>query len=801
MDRRGLPGHDEELPLGAGLPRAGLVALVAGYVVLAAAYNVATPVFEAADEHGHYFVAQHIAWRGGLPVQSTAAGDPPAGPWEQEGSQPPLYYWLAAPLVRLTGVQLAAEDLRYNHQNTMGQPALVGNENRFIHPPQREGWPWQGYALAVHLLRALSTLFGLAGVLAAAWLGRLAFPGRGWLALAVGGVMAFNPQFLHVSASVSNDPAVTALATIGLAVFLRWWREPRLVWAAALGVVVALAALAKLSGLALLLFVLAGLALRGRYRRPLGPTVQAAIIVLAIVGALAGWWYLRNQRLYGSWTGLEVMLGDQLRRQVRLDRWLRGLPAELWGVWLSYWGLFGWFTVMLPAWLYGLYSGLAAGGLLGTLAAWRRRASWPAWPVVWLLVAWCGAMMISLLRWLAMTKGGTGRLLFPASGALAMVVVLGWRQLVPRPTDRALAWGLNGSMLVLAGLSLWGVLRAAYAWPPVIPESQVPSSARATSLVFGEGLRLVAVAAPDRVREGQPFALTLYWRVMTPLHRDGYVAVRLDQAVAADRPEEQGWRLVAGRTWLAYLAQGAAPPDLLAAGPQLYVDRRVVVAPELATAVSVQRAERKMPASYRLPVVAELSVHVYDMTARASWPSRDEEGRPIPQGFRVPIVLEPRGGADRRVPCAGPPVARFANGMSLHVPNRNAAAGGAVRRLELHRGAEVALDVAWSAQRPPGEELHAFVHLVPDASPPVAQGDGPPATHGRYPTSYWSANECLPARLRVVTPRDAPAGTRYRMLVGVYRPGEPASRIAAVRADGAAWPEAAVHVADVWLTP
>ena len=46
------------------------------------------PPFETPDEVYHYAFARHMAQGNGLPVQ-TAAG---SGPWEQEGSQAPLYY-------------------------------------------------------------------------------------------------------------------------------------------------------------------------------------------------------------------------------------------------------------------------------------------------------------------------------------------------------------------------------------------------------------------------------------------------------------------------------------------------------------------------------------------------------------------------------------------------------------------------------------------------------------------------------------------------------------------------------------
>jgi 4-amino-4-deoxy-L-arabinose transferase-like glycosyltransferase len=298
-------------------PSGGVAALLVAYLVLACAYGVVTPVFEAADEHTHYFYAQYVGRARRLPVQSTGNGQP-SGPWEQEGSQPPLYYLLVAPLVAVSGSDITSEDLLYNHQNTMGHPALVGNENRFVHPADREGWPWQGYSLGVHLARSVSTLLGLIAVLASLALARAVFVERPWLAVVSAAVVALSPQFLHVTSSVSNDPAIAALAALALWLTIRVVdghdEAPSVV---ALAVVTGLAPLAKLSGAMLALFVLGSLAAVAWRRRDRAFLLRTALPVALALVVLSGWWYARNLRLYGSLTGLEAMLGQQLSREMR----------------------------------------------------------------------------------------------------------------------------------------------------------------------------------------------------------------------------------------------------------------------------------------------------------------------------------------------------------------------------------------------------------------------------------------------------------------------------------------------------
>src|SRR5436190_5339423 len=69
--------------------------LLALFFVLCLIYSWATPIFEASDEISHFAVIDYVATTHELPVQ--VIGKKTA--WEQEGSQPPLYYLSSAVLV------------------------------------------------------------------------------------------------------------------------------------------------------------------------------------------------------------------------------------------------------------------------------------------------------------------------------------------------------------------------------------------------------------------------------------------------------------------------------------------------------------------------------------------------------------------------------------------------------------------------------------------------------------------------------------------------------------------------------
>ena len=60
------------------------------FVVLGLGYSILTPVFENSDETLHYPYAKHLADGHGLPLAI------PNQLWNQEGTQPPLYYAVVA---------------------------------------------------------------------------------------------------------------------------------------------------------------------------------------------------------------------------------------------------------------------------------------------------------------------------------------------------------------------------------------------------------------------------------------------------------------------------------------------------------------------------------------------------------------------------------------------------------------------------------------------------------------------------------------------------------------------------------
>ncbi|MBI5567335.1 MAG: hypothetical protein HY870_20720, partial [Chloroflexi bacterium] len=126
------------------------------FVLLASLYSIVTPIFEASDELWHYPLVQWLSKGNPLPVQDAKN----VGPWKQEASQPPLYYYLTGWATFWIDTSDLAEMRRENPHADNGVITPDGNNNLVVHDPQREAFPWRGTVLAVHLVRFLSVLMG-----------------------------------------------------------------------------------------------------------------------------------------------------------------------------------------------------------------------------------------------------------------------------------------------------------------------------------------------------------------------------------------------------------------------------------------------------------------------------------------------------------------------------------------------------------------------------------------------------------------------------------------------------------------
>lgn len=484
------------------------------FVLLALLYSWATPPLEASDEREHVGVVQYFVRTGQLPVQNP---DIPKDDtfYEQEGSQPPLYYLLAAVLA-LPFADPAFSDEAFvaamakNPHALSGIALAQGNKNRLL--PDVDG-PTDAL---VYGLRLFSIALGLLTIHAVYRAGQLLAPDRPAVALLAAGSVAFNPMFIFIAASVNNDNLVIALNSIGIVLILTLIRDGFTVRrSVALALIVALASLTKLSGLVLgPVAALAGFIVVWRTRDWHG------LLTLAVAGVglwliVAGWWYLRNVQLYGELFGTHTMVLVAGPRSEPFT--LATALAEFEGFRIAYWGLFGAVNILTVPAFYPLMDALVLLGFIGLpLAIIHMDATHRVQSALMGLVLLIGS--VAFLTWTAQTYASQGRLLFPYVAAAHPLMALGWAAwLRPAWTRRIVALPLV-ALGVFAALVPFMSIAPAYVPPPAL--NHLPSSAMPVYARFGDVVLIGYETPDDRYAPGDELPITVYWQVIAPTDDD-----------------------------------------------------------------------------------------------------------------------------------------------------------------------------------------------------------------------------------------------------------------------------------------
>lgn len=472
------------------------------FVLLAALYSRALPVFESTDESAHFLYIHNLLESGQLPVIGTrleVTGDAdPAQRWSLERHQPPLYYAVGALLIAGTERADLGEYLDPN-QMIFLRGITAHNHNMWLHRPAYSG----DTGTAVALLRAFGVLLGAGTLLLIHRSARLAC-GSESLALLAMAFAASIPMFVAISASVNNDTLMNLLYSAGVYWLLRVWRRAAVTRLdiVALSLILAAAALTKLTGLTLFGVVFAALILgawRGRYARRSAARALGAALLAA--GLLAGWWYARNLNLYGDPLASAVTYAIMGRKGAPPD-----LPGEALRVWRSFWLGVGHLHHLAygPAWLYVYTGALALAALAGVLRLWLREPARRM--IITLLLLVCAAALAGLIAGTRDIDISYGRMLFPALAATAALAVLGWRALLGRWLG-GIVWLPLAAFALIAPFS---VIPAAYPTletMQALPADAVPLQAQAESLALeGYALREAVAAPGDAVR------LWLYFR-------------------------------------------------------------------------------------------------------------------------------------------------------------------------------------------------------------------------------------------------------------------------------------------------
>lgn len=753
-----------------------ITALFTTFLVVGLLYGLATPPFEASDEVFHYPFVRHVALGNGLPIQSAAVKQP----WEQVGNHPPAYYYLGAAMTFWIDTG-DFESLRApNPFARIGIPGTPQNINytrsaaAFVANPYSLRGSW----LAIYLIRlvslAMSTLTVLFTYLFANML--LLSPDANGLLIKRGDIrqkmipilttalVAFNPMFVFISASVNNDALTWLVAIAALVVVIQLTRGPSIYlpreigdkWydLPAIGVLLGIAALSKVSALALAPLVgLALLAQALRLKRWQGFFIGGAIIV-AVVTLLAGWWYWRNQVLYGEWLALNIH--SQITA-TRADPYtFQTFIAEFPSFWLSFWAMFGSFNIKAANWVYAFFTLLtlaAVGG--GVLAIARRTTDRARQYDLWLtathglLILIIAVTAIGLLRWNFLSYAAQGRLMFTTLPPLMFYMALGLARLSPPKYWRRYLGLLVGVLGWIAVRTAVIDVAAAYLPARPVTAEQLPADLQSVRAVLAPGAELIGytIQSPRRLNPAENVIVTLYWRATAPIADDYNVFLHVLGRSRELVGSVDSWP-----------GGGLRPTSFWREG-DIYSDRYEIALNAKAT----------------LPSQLLLDVAMWHTDANRTFPIVDDNGREI-SSVIIPVGLLDSQHAFAAAPSV-PDGSTFEGGITLL---------GYDPPVEARANIPATLTLYWQASQPIGEDLTVFVHVVDESGVIAAQADAPPL-NGEWNTSSWIEGRVVVDARALTFPAAAP----YTIRVGLYNPLTE-MRLPAFQADLSEWPDHAV---------
>ncbi len=708
------------------------------YVILGTIYSVATPIFEASDEVSHYAVIQNIIDGFGLPVQQSGLKTA----WEQEGSQPPLYYLLMASTVKWIDTSDAVDRMYRNPHAAPGDPSLDANRSLVIHS-DAENFPWRQTTLAVHLIRFISIALGALTVLLGYQIARRIFPDRPSIALGTAALIAFNPMFLFISASVNNDNLTILLSSLAIYLMLQCWQEAsgaigRAGWRrrSALGIVLGLAAISKISGLMLLHVIGIVLTLRHLRRRERREWIISGVIVSVLVIVLAGWWYWRNQQLYGDWFGLNAMVAIAGPRVPPMT--LPQLISEFDGFRDSYWALFGAVNILtFPAAyvIFDAFTLVAFGGwLLWMIFAWHRLDREHV-RLLGLLALYAGSVFVGVISWTLRTPASQGRLMFPAITVIALMMWLGWETLWSlvrhrlHVADRVATFGpwlMPAFMIITAVIAPVRDIIPTYAGPNRLTADQLPIDLVPLRVDYGDTLRLLGYQRPIDPAASRSLVFTLYWQCLTQPSADYSVF-----AIVYGRAQSEVGKRDAYPNRGLY-ATRACEPGTIFADPYRIPIKSDALRP---TVLRVQIGLKDWPHNVELaPSIGGKQIPALIFTAGKIAPNPIDQPAPAKDHWRFGDRVE-------------------LSAVSIPVQARS--------------GESVSITLYWRALLAVPESYTVFIHVLDERGRTAAQADGLPV-NADYPTDWWASGEMIGDQHQISLPPDVPAG-QYRIAIGLYR--------------------------------
>lgn len=726
-----------------------LILILSLFILLGLGYALITPVFEASDELWHYPMIRHLADGNPLPVQVFDPNE--AGPWKQEASQPPLYYYIGALLTSWIDTS-DVEDVRWlNPHVDNGVITSDGNINLVVHDPNAD--PLSGTQLAVRVVRIFSVILGAVTVYLTYEIACKVAPGRPEIALGAAAVNAFTPMFLFISGAVNNDNLVIPLASLALLLMIRIVRAGdettrrefgRLLL---LGIIIGLGALTKITalglfGLALLaIFVKQWREVGGGVDLPslIGLTGRSAIRILVVfIPALliAGWWYYRNIQLYGDWSGWNAFIAVLGRRAHAAS--LAQLWDERWGFMISYWGLFGGLNVPMPDWIYHVLNAVVITSVAGflfygllLLYNWQTTngtlivdfkslisnvlAFLDKHIALILCLLWATAVVVGLARWATITWSSQGRLVFSSISALSTLLVVGFVGWMPRRFATQVVTLLGVFMFSISALAPFLWIGPAY---EVEDEEINIEDFRIANEAFSNKLRLLGFQLDaEALQPGDELNVVLEWEVLEKMQRDWSVFVHLIDPVIESPIAQRDM----------FLGQGLLATSLLQPGTRI-----------------ANHYQLEIPDTAIAPLALTLATGLYDFNTGERLLT--EDGRDA-----VELEIVNLDVTEGQVP----------NLISVNFEDELELIGFSMSQRRMAPGQEERLSLYWRPLKNLDTDYTFFAQVIDEDTTRWGSQDL------KQPTSEWQPGSIQTTEMDFRIDKNAPPGI-YPVIVGIY---------------------------------
>lgn len=321
------------------------------FLLLGLGYSYYTPLWNPPDEERHFSYCEYVAHYHKLPDYSEF----PEGNIVLLACHPPLYYLIAS-LFFWNDSGLLEELISINDA-----PGF----NIINHPQNNTDVLYAKKARIAYILRFFSLILSGVTLWCIYRTALIIFPGDIFFSCICILFVSTIPEFLHISAAVSNDSLTIALSSAYILSILSSINNPKktALWVLS-GIVLGLCLLSKTFTFMFLPITICFICF-WYLRKKQNPT-QPLLVIIGVAAVVSGWWYFRNWLNFNdpmlTKTVIEKNLWFSPKVPISIDYW----ELVLIKTFTSYFGHFGAMQFTISHLHFAVYGGILLLGIIGT---------------------------------------------------------------------------------------------------------------------------------------------------------------------------------------------------------------------------------------------------------------------------------------------------------------------------------------------------------------------------------------------------------------------------------------------------